>query len=221
MFSRLVQAVHQFIILTGASSSHRLANCGCTKKSRVAPSITRAGLLLVESAAPQLPGVTLQSIELRGKLAAQLLSPSTAALPAMAMVCSRGGSSLACSLPCLLNMPVGNALLHALLLVLLLALPIGNTLVLSLLLALLFALLFALPGVYPVPSPCLTPCFSPCLTPCIAPCLALCHDPSLTFSLPYSLHCSLSCSLSLSLSVSLPWSKVAIHVSMIYMYVCL
>ena len=68
MFSRLLQAVHQFIILTGASSSHRLANCGCTKKSRVAPSITRAGLLLAESAAPQLPGVTLQSIELRGKL---------------------------------------------------------------------------------------------------------------------------------------------------------
>ena len=38
------------------------------QKSRVAPSITRAGLLLVESAPPQLPGVTLQSIELRGKL---------------------------------------------------------------------------------------------------------------------------------------------------------
>ena len=33
MFSRLVQAVHQFIILTGASSSHRLAKCGCTKKA--------------------------------------------------------------------------------------------------------------------------------------------------------------------------------------------
>ena len=69
MFSRLVQPVHQFIILTEASSSHRLANCGCTKKSRVAPSITRAGWLLAESTAPlQLPGVTLQSIELRGKL---------------------------------------------------------------------------------------------------------------------------------------------------------
>ena len=85
MFSRLVQAVHQFIILTEASSSHRLlANCGCTKKSRVAPSITRAGWLLVESAPPQLPGVTLQSIELRGKLtqklAAQLPTPTIAAL---------------------------------------------------------------------------------------------------------------------------------------------
>ena len=172
MFSRLVQAVHQFIILTGASSSHRLAKCGCTKKSRVAPSITRAGLLLVESAAPQLPGVTLQSIELRGKLAAQLLSPSTAALPAMAMVCSRRGSSLTCFLPvelacweCLAPCPA--------------------------------PCLAPCSAYWQCLGPYLAPFLAPCLTLCLAWCLpcSFSLSYSLPYSLPYSMHCSLPCSL--------------------------